>query len=375
MTETLLIETAARIGERLVTWQRRDGSWPCAEDDEGPRANLYSGSAGIALFLAEAAEATGSARFQVAARAGLRHAVSQTPMGSFAASLFLGRLGVAYALHRTGDAQEAERVLAPVLAERHRMRLDVISGSAGAIMGLLAMRAFPGALAQAVALGRDLMARADWAEECCSWDAKDAAGFAAGGPLAGFSHGASGIALALLRLYEVTGERDFLVTARGAFAYEETLRRGGRWLDLRFVTSAAEAEAKGHAPCAWCHGAAGIALAHWEAARIDAAQRDEHLERLALARAATRETLDVLHATPRADATLCHGITGLCEILSIIGEPPLAVAMELVRCEDWPSGMPDGRPDLSLMTGDAGIGHAMLRLALPQTVAPVLLIR
>ena len=389
MTDAFLLETAMRIAERLADAQLRDGSWPCAEmpdeESEAERAaqlaSLYSGSAGIALFLAQAADGPG--RLRDAAHAGLRHAASAAPEGARAASLFQGSLGTAYALHRAGLADEAARLLRTAIAaaKPHQTRLDVISGSAGAIPALLAMRGQPGALDYAAALGRDLCARADWEQGCCSWDARDAAGFAAGAPLAGFSHGASGMALALLRLYEVAGDEDFLVTARGAYAYEETLRRGGRWLDLRFVDSAAEAEAKGHWPSVWCHGAAGIALSHLEAARIDTEEAHEHLRLLALAVQATQESLREMLAAPRADATLCHGIAGLCEILNLAGAREAAVegATEIARRygerQDWPSGLPDGRRDLSLMLGDAGIGHAMLRLARPQAAEPVLLIR
>src|SRR4029077_3473690 len=73
-------------------------------------------------------------------------------------------------------------------------------------------------------------------------------------PRCGFAHGAAGIAYALTRLFERTGETRFRDAAEEGVAFEHLHydREHGNWPlldapDLRFRTS-------------WCNGAPGIAL-------------------------------------------------------------------------------------------------------------------
>src|SRR5262249_7884271 len=81
----------------------------------------------------------------------------------------------------------------------------------------------------------------------------------------GFSHGAAGLALALLELHSITGRLDFRDAARRAFDYEETLfdPHRGNWADLRRPSGTSRFE------LAWCNGAPGIALARLRAAVLD----------------------------------------------------------------------------------------------------------
>jgi lantibiotic modifying enzyme len=76
------------------------------------------------------------------------------------------------------------------------------------------------------------------------------------GPLAGLSHGAAGIAWALLALFARTGEERFRTAARGGIAFERSVfsTEAGNWRDLRDPEHA-------RFPTAWCHGAPGIGLA------------------------------------------------------------------------------------------------------------------
>jgi len=88
-------------------------------------------------------------------------------------------------------------------------------------------------------------------------------------------------------------------------------------------------------------------------------------------------------AEPGCDATLCHGIAGLSEIVLLCGqwfdgayrEKAAATALELLRrygaAGAWPSGANAGGPNPSLMFGTAGIGYQFLRLCDP-SVPPLL---
>src|SRR5258708_33077874 len=79
--------------------------------------------------------------------------------------------------------------------------------------------------------------------------------------MTGFSHGAAGIAYALLRLYAASGEVRFHEAAEEAINYEQRLfmPNANNWPDLR---PRANDDSGGPAfGVSWCHGAPGIGLA------------------------------------------------------------------------------------------------------------------
>jgi lantibiotic modifying enzyme len=414
--EDSFVDAARSIGLRLcdeAMWDDRRGacSWRGA-DFESPgdpasksimRAlggHLYGGSAGIAFFLSQLGRATSEPIFASTARAALRHAVewARNDAELSPVPVFSSKLGIAYVILTSAipDA-DLQSAAAGFLADardafrdnRQGQALDIINGTAGAILVLLALRrASADHLEFAAELGADLCARAEWSEDYCTWDSKEVLGFDYL-PLAGMSHGASGLAVALLKLFQATRDRELLVTARGAFAHEDTLfePERGNWLDLRFVESVEQAKAKSDNPVAWCHGAAGIALSRMVALEIDTAQADRHRQSLALAADATLRALDDAMAHPGWDASLCHGIAGLVESLSTISEPlreprlrtaAFDAARELVArhatSKEWPLSFPERAYNPSLMVGIAGIGLTLLRLANSEDVPSIALI-
>ncbi|MBR6182954.1 MAG: type 2 lantipeptide synthetase LanM [Bacteroidales bacterium] len=83
-------------------------------------------------------------------------------------------------------------------------------------------------------------------------------------PLSGFSHGASGFALAFLRLYEQTREKKYFDAIPAIVEYEDSTYDEGKknWKDLRDHVIRAEGEEPFLA--AWSHGAGGIGLVRLE---------------------------------------------------------------------------------------------------------------
>jgi lantibiotic modifying enzyme len=134
---------------------------------------------------------------------------------------------------------------------------DVLSGSAGAILGLVSLHRATGDAAPlrgAHAFGVHLLEhRVSHRGAPRAWRTMGER------PLTGFSHGAAGIAYALLRLYQVCGDECFRTAAFEGIEYERTVfsPAEGNWPDLREADDADEASF----PDQWCHGAAGIALA------------------------------------------------------------------------------------------------------------------
>lgn len=449
---TAFLEAAQEIGRALcaAAYWDDDGqicNWLGRADREGfapgtitpatgaLSADLYRGSAGVALFLAELAAVSGDGEARRTAVGGLRRSVRRLLAGPLERasplSFFLGHLGAAWVAQRLletapasppsaemdGLDEDLDRLLAAVrlaLAEPHP--LDLLGGNSGAIPVLLhlARAGRDGCLELARECGRELQQHAERQGAYVTWHGETVAGPASGGTppaasssspsppsppasspprpsppsppsplLTGLSHGASGLALALLELYGATGEAALRDLARGACAYEDTFWSppDGNWRDPR------PAVAAGGFQTAWCHGAPGIALARLRALSLDPELRDAHAATARMALQTTAAALEQLLAQPRRDATLCHGLAGLCEVLLIGGtllddpryrDAAARAATELARrhavAGDWPSGMPSGGPSPALMLGTAGIGHHLLRLHAPGRVPPVLLV-
>src|SRR5262249_1629366 len=146
----------------------------------------------------------------------------------------------------------------------------------------------------------------------------------------------------------------YLAAARGAFAYEDTLFDAdrGNWPDLRSADTPGTPERPPTFPSAWCHGAGGIALARLRAVTLDPAHREGHLAYAHAALAATQAAAMQALSYPRADASLCHGLAGLSEILWIGGHSldnevyrvaSTSIVSSLIARHadsgDWPSGV------------------------------------
>ncbi len=369
---------------------------------------LYGGSAGVALFLAELgalANDDDCRRTALGATARSLRQVRDRP-GRLPAplSLFVGRLGVACAAHRVaalcGQVElhsQAEALLDDLEDEIDKPHsLDVIGGNAGAIPALLALsRDGTRSLESnhhrtlAIALGEGLCQKAIRGGDVWTWGAEDGnEPGRASAPLTGMSHGASGIAVALLELHAATGRSQFLEAARGAFAYEDTLfdSKVGNWPDLRANDDRGTAPHPVSHGRFWCHGAPGIALARLRGVALDPELAETHLAMARTAIATTLLAIDESLPQTGHDTSLCHGIAGLIETLLCAGrqlgdkaclDRAVAAARVLIdrhaRSCDYPSGLISGSVNPSLMLGLAGTGYAFLRLHAAERVPSILL--
>jgi lantibiotic modifying enzyme len=397
-------ETAAAIGARLVagalwhedrcTWlgdamEYVDGDWRVVHRTCG--VALYDGTSGIALFLARLYQATGDPLVRATARGALRHAFAHAealpPVGRL--GLYSGLPGVAFAALEAGRALDeeewttrSERLLLTLTPESDDgASLDVIGGAAGAIPLLLRLdREKPRDLA--VALGERLLRHADRANGSASWATMPTP---EGRNLTGYSHGAAGIALALLELGSATGDERFLDLGRAGIEYERLLydRREGNWPDLRFPSGG---PAGAQCGTAWCHGAPGIGLARLRTFELSGDSEARREAESALA--ATRRGVERVARAGVMDFALCHGLTGMAELFlsadATLGDGTWSPAAEDVghwgveRAKarlPWPCGVPNGGETPALLTGLAGIGHFYLRLADPDRVPSVLLVK
>lgn len=342
---------------------------------------LYSGSCGVALFLAALSKVKGEGDWRELALAALqpvRQAIQASHTGRPMRNLTLSMGGadglgsVIYSLTRIGqllddaalvqDARCAAALLTPEQIAGDKA-LDIISGAAGAILGLLAVNLAcgdPASLERAVDCGRRLLqARVPSDTGHRAWPTLE------GKLLTGFSHGAAGIAYALLRLYAVTGEAGFRTAAEQAFAYER-------------VVGMPQAGS-------WCHGAAGVGLARLGGlGALDTKEIRADIE-VALETTLRQGVQSIDH--------LCCGTGGQAEFLlaasTRLARPELAEtarrwASQVVRRASQSGnyfvglsaaqsqGIPTRfRP--GFFQGLAGIGYWLLHLAAPTQIPAVLL--
>jgi type 2 lantibiotic biosynthesis protein LanM len=361
--------------------------------------DLYGGIPGVALFLAYAGAVVGAERYTALARRAL-NAISRqvqvlrTELPEIGG--FEGWGGLLYTLTHLGVLWDDPAVLSQagdivdVLAGfvDQDDEFGVVRGAAGAIGSLLAFQrclASNPALKAASACGDHLIASAqsvpDLQVPLGEGDLPAGRGLGwviprlGPRPLAGFAHGAAGIAWALLELAAVTGDERYRVAARHAIDYERSLYSPAaqNWPDLRQADPDPP-----HFMAAWCHGAAGIGLARLRAL--------PHLDDPKLG----DEIHIALHTTLARGFgqthSLCHGDMGnldlLLEASRVLNDPEwrvqldrlAAMILDSIDRHGWQCAGPEGVEMPGLMLGLAGIGYQMLRLAEPDRVPSVLVL-
>ena len=247
-------------------------------------------------------------------------------------------------------------------------------GLAGTIVGRLAIAT---TLHQRVpteeiaVLARELIHRAERTAETLSWPSPI---FQTRVNLAGLSHGAAGVAFALLEAADATSDAELRDAALLAFAYEQGLYddRVRNWRDVRFERPDGNSRSF---VTFWCHGAPGIAVSRLRAlASLD----DERVKQQGqVALATTLDSIADGSVASLANYSLCHGLFGNAEIVlgGLADASPDASAkvrsLVLAAADRhgpdpaaWPTALaPHFNPGLFL--GLAGIGYFYLRLVTP----------
>lgn len=403
------LDTASLIAKRIVgqaIWYEDRCNWVGASPVEGPGGQpvltyaalgpeLYGGTSGIALFLAELYAATGDRDVRHTAQGAIRHALAREAdlPPAMNLGLYAGRIGIALAAARVGallaDDGLVERSRAIVVPlDGVGDEFDLISGRAGAIVGLLVLQELlgePGLLGAARRLGEELIETAVKENGCWSWASPS---FPESRNLAGYSHGAAGAGHGLYELAEATGESAFAQAAEQAFSYERRLfdPQARNWPDLRGVGRRPKQSGAPSFSTFWCHGAPGIALSRLRAYELtgDQAHRDE----AAVGVATTQRHVEAAARSGTGNYSLCHGLAGNAEALlyaiDLLGADWAtgeALALQVAeagieafaqRGVAWPCGTLGGETP-NLMLGLAGIGLFYLRLGDPEIPSVLLM--
>lgn len=394
-TPSELVAAATRIGDRLLELALRvegQAHWTGVVELRGRMIwapvgpELYGGTAGIALFLAHLAQATGRKDVEEVARAAYLDVSShlRSPDLDRSVGAFTGASGAVYtALHLSllwdEPAVAADAVSAlGQLARRARQddEMDLVDGAAGCILVMLRLAdRFPGSSAMtiATACGGRLLRQAVRVDGGLAWVPRWTPR-----ALVGLSHGTAGIGWALAELASATGERRFLRAAEGAMAHERSHFDAvtGNWPDLREEADEA-AGARGPA-VAWCHGApgGGVARLMMRGHGLDDAGLGDEIS--AALRTTEASGFGLSHC-------LCHGDLGNAELLQLAAEAygapewrsralrrAAATLADERRTGNWRCGTVAGGETPGLMNGLAGIGYGLLRLADPGAVPSVL---
>lgn len=412
---------AVHIAHRLVTSAIWDGNLCTWTGDEvrwvhenwktvhgSVDESFYSGTAGIAIFLAEVWRRTGDAHYLRTANGALEqshHLTSGKTDGSL--GLHTGLTGIAFATLRVGQLTESKTLLerGASLANTVSVRLasssssagsDIVDGLAGILVAFLwfakvlgknTFVEFAGELAQRlIKSSRQSISGRAWGTttENSQFDP----------PLCGMGHGASGIAYALMEYHAATGAQEPRKIALEGVRYERGWfsRKESNWADIRGLTPEVFGQEQPSSvvyPVFWCHGAAGIGLTRLRFYEIS--KNETFLAEVGAAvHAATKHLHQVQqHPSPTwgydANFSLCHGLGSIIDLLvyahQVLGSAEyLAWArsigdqgIQLSRSHQgqWQCGIPDGWEHPGLMLGLAGIGMSYLRLSEPRTVPSI----
>jgi type 2 lantibiotic biosynthesis protein LanM len=353
--------------------------------------SLYDGTSGIAFFLAYIGAATGRERYTTLARAALaavqedEKELRKKPQDLLLGG-FLGWGSLIYLYTHLGSLWQEEALLArardialllPELIGQDTY-LDFLSGSAGSLTTLFALYSVaPSAelLAIGVQCGDHILRYASQ----CGGEPFPHNQELASRPLTGFSHGAAGMALSLFQLADISGETRFREGAQQALAYERSVFSSVQqnWPDFRATKPGETAGGQESSMTTWCHGAPGIGLARLASLpyQDDASIREE----IAIALQTTlAQGFGMNHS-------LCHGDLGNLELLLAaaqtlehaayyldLTQTYATMILKSIEREGWLTGVPSSVESPGFMTGIAGIGYQLLRLAEPELVPPVL---
>lgn len=241
---------------------------------------------------------------------------------------------------------------------------DIIYGNAGALLAILNMyKVFSEKkyLEMAISLGDSLLEKQ---EKNGGWKGKTSAN-----ELAGFSHGASGISYALYRLWHLTKEKKYYVSAKRGFLFENSLydAQEGNWKDKRCFKDMQFGDNKKFMT-SWCHGAAGILLSRVKC------YDEMHLEEF-LAKDIENAIKAIIRHGMFDNNCLCHGNLGNSEILSECAKKTgnlEAQKMSNILLNYAVNNILNGNFDCGraylfghkipgFMTGLAGMGYSLLR--------------
>ncbi|MEG4594967.1 type 2 lanthipeptide synthetase LanM [Microcoleus sp. F8_C2] len=398
-----LLEAAITLGDALVKLaMSHDGgnSWLCfakVAPNSTTIAPLHPfpwtsmGAAGTSIFLANLARQTKDERYEHLARGAwkftecmLQEFIHRGLWEEISISGYNGICLYVYALTEGGRCFQDE-VLCDCALEwalkltpdrlRKEQNPDILGGAAGALLALLHLhkvRPDSRLIERASALGESILNCQGTSGNFQGWRVPNFER-----SLLGMGHGAAGIACALLRLYAITGDEQFRISAEFGLAYERAnfCRETKDWPNLQ------KSPGKAQFMTGWCAGAPGIGLARLGILGI-LGDESEIRDEIDLAIAATQRHLG------KHQHHLCCGEASRIGFLSTAAQRlerpelfPVAVSAALKMMDFYEQTGHWKLQEFSerniipgLLDGISGIGLTLLGLISPSSTSQVILL-
>ncbi len=359
--------------------------------------SLFTGRIGVCLFLAALAKVTGKNEYKevaLAALSPLRYPLEKVEAQKRFIEPGLGIIGIGgiiYSLVKIShflekpellkNAQELAKLITPEVIATDQ-KLDIVLGIAGAIPGLLSLYQETedrSVLDTAIICGNHLLSKQTGTDPR-AWKTLAEA---RNKPMTGFSHGASGIALSLLRLYAATLNPAYLEAAKEGIEYESSVfdKSLKKWPDFRLSEPANQLDVM----YAWCNGSPGIGLARLGSLPI--IHSKETYAEIEIALDMTQK-YELWNNSGSVDH-LCCGSLGRTELFVLASQKLDSqnwlisarknAALIVARAKENKAysllpHLPDSVLSPSFFKGSAGLGYQFLRLANPQSLPSVLIL-
>ncbi|AFY37604.1 Lanthionine synthetase C family protein [[Leptolyngbya] sp. PCC 7376] len=386
-----LLETAEKIASRLESLAIRDknqASW-IGLNSAGERHwtvkplawDLFGGLPGIALFFAYLGEITQKQKYTKLAKDTLETILIQIDFDQdLIASVggFDGWGGIIHTITHLGTlwqqpeldnrALEWLKKLPPLIAKDEQ--LDIVAGSSGCILALINLYDWvqdENIKTVAIQCGDRLLEKAISMKEGIGWST-----IPSQRPLSGFSHGAAGISLALLKLAAFTGDQRYQEIALEGWKYERSLFSATK---KNWHNSEKDQE---NLAVTWSYGATGIGLARLSSlSQLKTAQINSEIN------IAMETTMALGFGN---NHSICSGDLGSLELLlqgiNTLSHKELtntyyqkiSQVLNSIERQGYDCGVPLGVETLGLMTGLAGMGYELIRLAFCDRIPSVLLL-
>ncbi|MBY3151376.1 type 2 lantipeptide synthetase LanM [Rhizobium laguerreae] len=341
--------------------------------------DMYNGNCGLGVFFAAHASVTGdpaSKDLALAAVAHLRKNLQSRNAPRMVRLLGIGgAAGLGSIIYGLGsmakclgdadllaDASAAARLVTDEAIVMDK-RLDLMHGSAGAILGLLSVyrqNASSELLERAIRCGDHLLSRSRKVGPFRSWIAQ---GLGGERPLNGMSHGAAGFAYAFASLAASADSARFRDTAEEAIAYENSSfdHKHCNWPDWRETVSDPWRSQ-------WCHGATGVGLSRIATIGLGILNED------ALRRDVENALVAAERTWPNSTDTMCCGTLGNIEFFRAAGRTLSRPSLEVLASERLhevisSAAQGDGYRwygnqksfNVGMFLGLAGVGYTCLR--------------
>lgn len=332
---------------------------------------LYDGVAGVAYFLAILDRKSSEDKYKRAAESLIKSLIrDRKGLKKLDNSGFTGKASIVYVLDKLikiwGGEKEISEVISMLVTQirveiEGEDNLDVLSGVAGIALALLPYVISSGNK-DGVEILKISMRKICSAHKLLITSDEPFTGLSY---LRGFSHGLSGIALALYRLSKYFNDTSVFIQSKELITREIELVGTSQWTDSH--------QYKAEPLAAWCHGAPGIVLALTNMPKL---LEEPVIEKY------FNSAIDIsFNSGFYESCCLCHGSLGNIDILKTaqsnnIQSEKIKIQtnnlIEKIFIHGFASFGNDQTLGLSLMTGISGLGYGLFRLTDPAAVPSIL---